>query len=58
VIHLPGQLRIAVEPRRPLRQGGVADRWDGITVDVLGASCPAERHAHAVYDPENLRPRS
>jgi len=39
-------------------EGGVADRWDGITVDVLGVSCPVERHVHAVYDPENLRPRS
>ena len=39
-------------------EGGLSDRWDGITVDVLGTSCPAERHAHAVYDPENLRPRS
>ncbi len=39
-------------------EGAVAERWDSISVDVLGTPCPAERHAHAVYDPDNLRPRS
>jgi len=38
--------------------GAVADRWDGISVDVLGVLCVATRHAGAVYDPDHRRPNS
>ncbi|MEC9394320.1 MAG: glycine cleavage T C-terminal barrel domain-containing protein [Actinomycetota bacterium] len=67
MIHIPGEIQgyatSEVSGFRTGRrvvlafvEGGLSDRWDGINVDVLGASCPAERQAHAVYDPENLRP--
>lgn len=39
-------------------EGRHADTTDGFTIDVFGTQCPAARHAHAIYDPENERPRS
>lgn len=38
---------------------GRHDQTDhGFTIDAYGTNCPALRHRRAVYDPDNLRPRS
>ena len=39
-------------------EGPFAATATGFTVTVLGTDCPAQRHARAVYDPSNERPRS
>ena len=39
-------------------EGRFADVKHGFTIDGYGADCRAERHAGAVYDPDNKRPRS
>ena len=39
-------------------EGRFAATVTGFTVNVLGTDCPAQRHARAVYDPTNERPRS
>ncbi len=39
-------------------EGRFADTMDGFTIDAYGYDCPAQRHAHSVYDPDNARPRS
>jgi len=38
-------------------EGRFADTTTGYTIDVFGTDCPAERHAHGIYDPDHDRPR-
>jgi dimethylglycine dehydrogenase len=38
-------------------EGRYAEVRDGFTIDGYGVDCPARRHDHAVYDPEDARPR-
>ena len=39
-------------------EGRFADHTEGFTIDGYGVHCPAQRHAHGVYDPDHERPRS